>query len=303
MPRLDLNLLRVFAVIFEERTLTAAAERLGLTQPALSHALRRLRLIAEDELFVRSAKGMIPTRQAEELYGRVHDSLFTLDGAMSEESVFDPKSSNRSFTIGMSDYGMTVILPPLIAHLHSEAPRLRIQTRYYAHGAQYEDLFSGRVDLSITVAGGHPEWCDNEDLFTETAVGIAAKSNSLFSGTPTIDEYLGARHVIMTPGEGDRSWVDPYLEALGYVREVAHTVPHFVAIPAILENTEFVSTLPTRIASRFAGQHKLNTFPLPFPAQSHRIVQVWHRRKSRDKGHRWFRRQVARLAKEVGRAA
>jgi len=294
--RFDLNLLRIFVSIFEERTLTSAAERLGLTQPALSHALRRLRDVAGDELFVRTARGMNPTVRAEELYGRVRGSLSTLEGALHEVPQFDPRSSTRSFTIGMSDYGMTVLLPPLIAHLRSAAPELRIQTRYYAHGAQYDDLFSGRCELSVTIGDEHPEWCAESELFEETAIGVAANTNAAFATVPGLENYLSARHVIMVPGQGDRSWVDDHLQALGHVRDIAHTVPHFVAIPAILERTPFISTLPKRIAARFIEQHDIRLFELPYSAPTHKIVQVWHRRKTQDAGHRWLRREIQAVA-------
>jgi DNA-binding transcriptional LysR family regulator len=299
MKRIDLNLLRIFVSIFEERTLTSASEQLGLTQPALSHALRRLRNIVGDELFLRTARGMNPTIRAEELYGRVRGHLSALEGSMEEEQGFDPASSTRSFTIAMSDYGMTVLLPTLIAHLQSTAPALKIQTRYYPHGAQYEDLFNGRSELSITVSGDHPDWCAETPLFQESAVGVAAIANEKIGKTPGLEEYLAARHVIMAPELGDRSWVDDHLEAIGHIRNVAHTVPHFFAIPAILEQTPFISTLPRRIAERLAAQYRIRLFELPFVAPTHKIVQVWHRRKTQDAGHKWLRARIKDQARHL----
>ncbi len=292
MKRMDLNLLRIFVSIFEERSLTLASDRLGLTQPALSHALRRLRSIVGDELFLRNARGMTPTIRAEELYDNVREHLSALEGSLEEEQVFNPALSTRSFTISMSDHGMTVLLPPLIDHLQTVAPNLKIQARYYAHGTQYEDLFSGRCVLSLTVAGDHPEWCTQEDLFTETAVGVCAISNKMIGPSPKLKDYLAAKHVSMAPGPDDRSWVDDCLEQLGQVRKVAHTVPHFNAIPAIIEGSHYISTLPRRIAERSMDQHRIRLFELPFAAPVHKIVQVWHRRKSQDAGHKWLRAQI-----------
>lgn len=295
----DMNLIRILVSILEEGTMTAAANRLGLTQPALSHALRRLRDIAGDELFVRTARGMTPTTRAHEIYERACRHLNVLEDIFSRAPEFDPVTSTRSFTVGMSDYGMAVLLPRLINNLQQAAPELKIQTRYYAHGSQFEDLQNGNVELSIALSDMHPDWIEKSGLFDETAVGVAAENNELFGKSVALQEYLAARHVIMAPGREGRSWVDDQLAMLGHVRDVAHTLPHFTAIPAILDGSHFISTLPRRIAQRFTGEYGLRCFELPFQMPVHTVVQMWHRRNTSDPGHCWLRRKIQEVATEL----
>lgn len=289
----DLNLLKALVAIYEERQITAAAERLGITQPGLSHALSRLRAAFSDELFVRRRDGMEPTALAEDLYARIRPGLRQLQDGITRPDSFRPESVERTFVLGMNDYGSTVILPVLVRLMATTAPGVRLKTRHYAHGTQYEDLRSGRIDLSISVSDDYPGWASAELLFREEARVVADAANPVLNGGLTIRKYAACPHVIMAPDGGDRNWVDDHLSDLGLSRTVQHAVPHFLAIPGIIRGTSMISTLPARIADTLGRDDGLTSYPLPFRAEPHQIVQIWPKRLDRDPVQRWLRASVA----------
>ncbi|WNK00554.1 LysR family transcriptional regulator [Thalassospiraceae bacterium LMO-JJ14] len=289
----DLNLLKAMVAIYEERQITAAAERLGITQPGLSHILSRLRATFGDELFIRGAGGMKPTALAEDLYARIRPGLKQLQDSLGVAEALRPETLERTFVLGMNDYGASVILPLLIRLIARVAPGVRLKTRHYAHGAQYEDLRGGNIDLSISVAGEHPGWAHAAVLFREDARVVAATDNPALKGKLTLKKYTACPHVIMAADGSDRNWVDDHLADLGLERTVQHAVPHFFAIPPIIRGSSMISTLPGRIAETLGRDDGLVTYPLPFSAPAHSIVQLWPRRLDRDPLHKWLRARVA----------
>ncbi len=288
----DLNLLKALVAIYEERQITAAANRLGITQPGLSHTLSRLRGTFSDELFIRRGGGMVPTVLAEDLYARVRPGLRQLQDGIAAPEAFRPETLERTFVLGMNDYGATVILPVLIRLMANVAPAVRLKTRHYAHGTQFEDLRAGAIDLSISVSGDYPGWASAELLFREEAKVVADAANPLLGGQLTLKKYTLCPHVIMAPDGSDRNWIDDHLADLGMSRSVQHAVPHFLAVPGIIKGSTMISTLPARLAESLGRDAGLTTYPIPFHAEPHQIVQIWPRRLDRDPIHRWLRSQV-----------
>lgn len=304
IDKLDLNLFKALVAIYEERQVTAAAARLGVTQPGLSHALARLRELTGDQLFLRQPGGMVPTAAARDLYERVRPGLRQVQESLARPAAVDPATLERSFVLGMNDYGASIILPHLIQRIGVAAPRVRLRTRHYAHGSQYGDLRAGAIDLSITVGETQPGWTSQEPLLEETALVVAAAGNPLLRGLArrrkmTLAAYTACPHVIMAPDGSERNWVDDLLADLGSQRVIQHTVPHFLAVPAILRGSSMISTLPRRIAERLARQEGLRSYELPFEAPRHRILQVWPKRLDRDPQHRWLRGEIRRAAAAV----
>ena len=199
---------------------------------------------------------------------------------------------SRSSQFGMNDYGAHVILPMLIRQLARDAPGVRLKTRHYPHGAQFEDLRAGTIDLSISVAGSYPGWVSSEALFNETARVVAAVENPLLQDGLTLEGYVACPHVIMAANGEDRNWVDEHLADLGLTRVVQHAVPHFLTIPAILQGSNMISTLPGRIAAGLGKQDGLQTFDLPFASAHHQIVQLWPKRLDRDPALKWLRATI-----------
>ncbi|WP_164871799.1 LysR family transcriptional regulator [Solirhodobacter olei] len=299
IEHIDLNLIKALVAIYEERQVTSAAERLGITQPGLSHALGRLRDLFDDELFVRRQGGMVPTAVAEDVYGRVRPGLRLLQESVEVPARVDPRTLDRTFVLGMNDYGAHILLPRLIHRIAVVAPAVRLKTRHYAHRTQFEDLRDGTIDLSITVTGGLPSWISQEILFEETALAVAAVDNPMIGERLTLDAYTACPHVIMAPDGSVRNWVDEILSELGRSRTVQHTLPHFLAIPPVVVGTNLITTTPRRIAEQLGKSDGLRTYELPFPVPPHHIVQAWRRRQDRNPVHRWLRGEVRAAAAEV----
>jgi len=298
IDRVDLNLLKVFVVIYEERKLTEAAARMGLTQPGLSHALRRLRDLLDDEMFVRVPRGVEPTRRAHDLYAGLHDSMSGLGRTLRGIGTFDPDQSDRTFVIAANDYGATVVVPRLIQRMEETAPGIRIRTVHFEHGTQYEALQRGEIDLSITVAMEHPPWVTEETLFLERAVGVACANSRFLDRPVTLRRYARARHVVMAPS-GTTTWMDKYLESHGLHRHAAHTVPHFHAMPAAIVGTDCVAIMPLQLIDPVAHAWGLRLFDLPADTPDHPIVQIWHRRRTNDVAHVWLRQKMRQATADL----
>lgn len=299
IERIDLNLLKVLIAIFEERKITVAAERLGLTQPGVSHALGRLREQHRDELFIRTANGMMPTAFANDLYARIRPAFDDLRAGLTTEDHTDFHSLKRDVTLGMNDYGTQVILPSLIKYVTKASPHVRIRTRHYAHGSQMDDLRSGAIDLSITISGNLPGWVNASPLFTETAVVIADSSNPAIRKSLTPKIYTECPHVVMAASGEDRTWVDEVLANHGMERTVQHTVPHFLALPSVILGTLMLGTVPHRIAETMANDSNISIYPFPFKQKPHQIVQCWSRRQGPDPTHTWLRSTIADVCKNL----
>ena len=301
IEKLDLNLFKALVAIYEERQVTAAADRLGVTQPGLSHSLSRLRALTGDELFLRRPGGMVPTAAATALYEKVRPGLKLVQDSLAPPRAVEPARLARRFVLGMNDYGASVLLPRLIRHMTAVAPRVRLSTRHFAHGSQYDALRAGDIDLSITVGEAQPGWASQDVLFEETALAVAARGNPHIKTKEKISlkAYTACPHVIMAPDADERNWIDDILTDLGTARTIQHTVPHFLAIPAILKDSALISTLPRRLALKLADDPGLKTYALPFAAPSHQIVQVWPKRQDRDPLHRWLRRTLREAAQAV----
>lgn len=298
--RIDLNLLRVLVAVYEEGSLTGATERLLMTQPGLSHALRRARETLGDELFVRTPQGMEPTPFTEAHYPAIRDGLSRLDQALQFDTKFNPAISNRLFRLGVNDYGSMIVMPPVLRRVSREAGGIQLRSRHLPTHQQIEAILARKLDAAIGVYDKVPNAFGVLPLFTEDAVGIISAQN-----TRTIDDGIGlqayadAQHVIMAPEGGSRSWVDDALAQQGLRRTVAHVVPHFAALFVMIPGTDYVSTVPRRLVGILGENSALCVFELPFPAKLHQISLVWHYRDHGDPGHAWFRQKISEAVESL----
>ncbi len=294
---IDFNLLVVLDALLTERHVTRAGERINLTQPAVSHALNRLRLVFGDRLFVRSAKGMQPTPKALELGPRVRSVLADVEGILDRRSGFVPAASRRIFTLGLSDYVASVILPGLIGRMKEVAPFTSIIVKNANYGTGTALLEDGQVEL---IAGSFPEppaYVTEELLFREGFVCAARKGLQGFERGFNRRRYLAFDH-LQVSGRGDPyGVVDAVLAKESLQRKVTVTVGQFLLAPLLLQGADFIATEPKRLFLAHAGELTLRKPPLDIPEFD--VAQMWHSRLDADPGHIWLRKLLKETVLDV----
>ncbi|TYC64320.1 LysR family transcriptional regulator [Rhodobacterales bacterium] len=299
LASVDLNLLVVFDALVAEGHATRAAERIGLTQPAVSHALNRLRALFGDPLFVRSPRGMVPTPLAQDIAPSVRSILEQVEGVLLGGRTFDPSQSTRQFVLGLSDYAAFVLLPRLTARLDHEAPGVSLVVRNTSHSIGLPMLENGDVEL---IAGNFPDppsHMREELLYEEDFVCAVRGDHSSLEGTIDLDRYLSLRHLQVSTKGNPSGYVDAVLAEKGLKRTVAVTVGHFLMAPMLTDASDLVATEPRRLFAPLADRLPLRLFPPPLEIPPFQVVQTWHARHDADPGHQWLRRVLL----EVGQWA
>lgn len=287
---LDLNLLLLFQQLSHERSVSRVAEKLGLTQPAVSNALARLRRALDDPLFVRTPAGMQPTPLAEQLAGPVAAALEALQGALNQRAAFDAASSERQFRLGMTDIGEIYFLPWLVATLAQRAPGITLSTlRNNAVNLQ-EEMANGHVDLAIGLLPQLKGGFFKRQLFTQRYVCLMRQGHAL-AGRRTLTEaaYAAAEHVLVVAQGTGHGQVDELLARRGLQRKVRLTVPHFVAMGHLLSQTDLLATVPERLAQALLEPFGLVAKPTPVALPEAGISVFWHARQHKDAANRWLR--------------
>lgn len=291
---IDLNLLHVFAAVHQSRSVSRAAARLGLSQPAASHALTRLRLLLHDPLFVRAPGGVRPTPRAERLAPQVVAALQLLDAALQEADRFDAARARRRFVLHMSDIGADEFLPLLLHGLAHDAPGVTLEAVQLPAEAIAPALEQGQLDLAI---GYQPELPGGEQatLLTERYVLLLRRGHPLahaLDGRAALDalEYIVVRsHTVP----------ERVLQQLGLESRIRVALPHFMVVPAILETTELAVVMPSRPAARFAARHALQVAEVDLGLPPFAVAMHWHWRHTADPGHRWLRERALAMRFEA----
>jgi DNA-binding transcriptional LysR family regulator len=281
---LDLNLLHVFQAVHETRNVGRAAERLGLSQPATSHALTRLRLALRDPLFVRASGGVAPTAKAQQLARQINAALRLLDVAIHDAEAFDPARSRRRFGMHMSDIGADEFLPQIMAVVGAQAPGVQleaVQLEPAAIGAALED---GRLDLAFgylpTLVG-----TEHVPLLDERYVVLLRRGHPL-ARELTDRAALERLDFIVVKSHAEPARA---LQMLGLEPRIRLALPHFMVVPTILAATDLAVILPLRPAQRFAQRHALQVVEPDFGLPPFTVAMHWHWRFQHDPGHRWLR--------------
>ncbi len=295
----NLNLFVAFDALLAERNVTRAAARLGLTQSALSNALRQLRQLFDDPLFVRGARGVTPTPRALALEAPIRRGLAALGAALSPPT-FDAERVERRFTIAASDHVALVLLPSLLGTIRRKAPGLSIDVVPWGLHYVTPLLEQGRADLMIGFHGKVPPQHAQRELFVEEFTCIARRGHpTIRSAKLTLKAWLAAPHVVVTEKPDSASTVDRALGAKGLRRIVGVRVPHFSVVPRIVAETDFVAALGARIAAAYAKPLGLRTFAPPLALPPGRIGMVWHERWDADPGHTWLRETIAEVSRRM----
>jgi LysR family transcriptional regulator, transcriptional activator of nodD3 and syrA len=294
----DLNLLLAFDALWTERHVTRAARRIGVTQSAMSHALRRLRAQLEDPLFQTTPHGLSPTARAHAIAPSIAEALALVRRAVEEVGRFTPKTLRRTFTIATTDYGELALLPRLFARLSREAPEVQLVVRPEIDKGERE-LLSGEHDLVLGVGVPEGTGLRGEELFNDGFVCLLRAGHPMARRPLTLSRFLELRHVLVSPQGRGESAVDAALRARKLSRRLVLRVPHFLAAPLVIAESDAIITLPEHVARAVAAQHGLVIKKPPLPLPRFSFSQFWHTRNDGDAAHQWLRELVYAVARSA----
>ena len=293
---IDLNLLIVFDMLMRERSLTRAGRRLGLSQPATSHALARLRQSLHDDLFVRTPEGMQPTSRAEQMADPVRNALAALSVTLMPET-FDPASTARDFKIAANNYAARAIVPRLVRDVGAVAPHVGLDIRPIGGLDVIDQLDAGGIDvaLSALVDGGERFRCVR--VMEDDYVALLDKGHRA-AAEPELTAELVAEipHVALTSTGDDTSFIDEALERRGLARKIGARVP-FLSVVLMLVGSDLIAVAPRRVAVDLTRICPLVVKELPFPSARVALSMIWHRRVDAHAAHRWLRDMIKAAAR------
>ncbi|MGE4336127.1 MAG: LysR family transcriptional regulator [Pigmentiphaga sp.] len=288
---LDLNLLIIFQYLLEERSLSAVARRMNLSQPAVSHALRRLRTAFDDELFVRTAAGMQPTPLAERLAEPVAEALALLSSMLEVRDAFDPATSRRRFTLALSDVGEIHFMPELVALCARLAPGVRIDVVRTTGAELRRSMEAGRVDIAVGVFENLGAGFFQRLLFRQGYLTLLQRDHPLAGAEISREAFLASEHLIVTQA-APYGQINEALRRAGVNLSRHFSVPHFGAVPYIVADSALLATVPRKLAEVVAPRFGLATVPPPIRIPWLQTHVFWTRRLHRDAGHQWLRQQI-----------
>ncbi|QTN40786.1 LysR family transcriptional regulator [Marinobacter salsuginis] len=297
MKTQELQLLYIFDAIMTERSVTRAADRLAMTQPAVSNAISRMRQIWNDPLFVRKGRNIEPTSYALSLWDQVGHHMFALTNAVSATQ-FDPSTSNRTFRVAVTDVIVEMIWRQLVQMLESEAPGVDVHAVPYTPEGTHADLREAHVDVAVGVLSQHDYSLRSTWLF-EGGYVLAMRADHPLAGRQiTMEEFLEARHLLVSMSGDAHGFVDSYLDQKGMSRRIAATVNHFSTVPAVLRETNLIAAVPELISQDCGFVNGLWMGELPFDVDPTSLYLIWHARHDRDPGVVWLREKMENLLQE-----
>ena len=289
---IDLNLLVVFNQLLVERSVSRVADNLGLSQPAASNALARLRKLTGDTLFLRTTRGMEPTPFAQRLAEPIAYALGLIHSAVNQRATFDPATAKRAFTVGMTDIGEIYFLPTLMRAIAQAAPGVSVSTVRNTAVNLKEEMELGHVDLAIGLLPQLKSGFFRRRLFTQRYVCLFRKGHRLDKRRLSLREFSAAEHVVVESQGTGHGKVDELLARRGVERKVRLTVPHFVAVGHILRHTDMVATVPERLAQALVEPFGLRYAAHPAPVPEIAIHVFWHAKVHKDPANQWLRNLV-----------
>jgi len=298
LAELDLNLLRVFDAVHTHRNVSAAAEALGLSQPAVSNALKRLRAEFGDELFTRGPRGMEPTPLADRTAATVAQALALLREGLEPGQAFDAATARRTFTLIMSDVGEIVFLPDLLQFLQSAAPGVRIEVVTLSVKEARLAMESGAVDLAIGFIPDLKAGFYQQRVFEQKYVCMVRHDHPTIGETLSMKGFIAARHAVVNAQGTGHGIVEAMFERAGLSPEVLLRLPHFLAAPMVVAATDLVVTVPQKLGEVFARVLPVRLLPHPLRIPEFKVNQYWHRRYHKDPANQWLRGHFARLFRE-----
>lgn len=282
----DLVQVRTFVHLYETRSASAAAELLHVTQPSVSYTLRKLRRRFDDELFVRTGQGLEPTPQATELYEPFRSALEVLDRATLPTEAFDPATSERAFTLMLSEFGELSFLPLLLARLRREAPRVRLRVQHLVVDEAPDLLARGQVDLVVTSVGLPEEMLERRAFMVVDYVALGSEEHPRLGGERLSAHQFTGEHFVSVRGTTGHLGPVRLIQRLGLEDRVELELSNFSAVPYVVAASELVSIVPRHIAEIFEARHALRTWDLPW--QVDRIEVAAYTRRSPGPARQWL---------------
>jgi DNA-binding transcriptional LysR family regulator len=295
---LDLNLLRAFDAIASAGSVTVAGANIGLSQPAMSNALARLRELFGDPLFVRTPRGMRPTPFAQQLAQPVRDALRLIQGALQQHAGFDPRSSGNTFRLSMTDIGEMVFLPGLLARVKRDAPGVKIEVARIPIKDVHAALEAGEIDLAVGFLPGLTTGVLRQPLFREHYVCMMRAGHPLAGAKISVKQFREAAHVLVSYAGTGHQVIEETFVKEGLTERIAARVPDFLVVPMILDRTDLIVTVPSRVAAVFAQLGNVKVLKLPVNIPSFEVRLHWHRRFHQDPANRWLREAMTELYAE-----
>jgi len=295
--KVDLNLLVALEALLAERNVTRAARRLGLSQPALSAQLARLRDLFGDPLFLPAQRGVTPTARATELEAPVRRALDQMREVLARGRGFDPATADLTVAIACSDYVQIAVIAPLALDLRVSAPDLRLAIRQLDGNLLGQQMQAGMVDLAVMTPATAPPALRTRRLFHERYVTIARRRHPKAKARLTLDDFTALDHVVVSPrGGGFGGPVDTALGKLGRKRRIAVSAASFLFVPELVARSDLIATVPERLVRD--RTKRLQVFEPPLAVEGFAIGLVWHERTHRHPAHRWLRERVRMLCAE-----
>ena len=296
MKRYDFNLLAALEALLAEHSVSGAARRLGVGQPAMSAALARLRAQFDDQLLVRTRRGMEPTPRARALSAPLRDALAELRALADGPRPFDPQTARRTFRISGGDYVGMTFLPSLLAAIGNDAPAVDIRFRYLEKDALLDYLDREEIDLALAVLGGLPKRFASETLADETFVCACRVDHPILHEAMTPKLFASASHVLVTERGDEKGCLDELLERDGLSRRIAVTVPSVALVGDILRRTDLIATIAKRAGQCLAEDQDIALFDPPYHAAAWSMSMIWSNRSAGDAGLAWLRDKIRAAA-------
>ncbi len=300
LSAIDLNLLVAFEALYTERSVTAAAQRIHIGQPAMSAALGRLRSLFADDLFVRVGREMKPTARAEAIAPQVAAALNAVRATLAERQTFDPATATKIFTLATSDYFASLILPKLLAVFKHQAPQVDLRLITVEKESFVELLEENIIDLALGTFADLPSHISQETLVVENFVGLCRQGHpAIEHGAVSLERFVGFPHALFTLRRDAVGMIDQTLAKLGLQRRIALTIPYWFTLPTAIAASDLLTAIPSCLQQHFVSYYPVQCFEIPLELPSWGVAMAWSKLQDRDAANLWLRQIVRDVCREL----
>jgi DNA-binding transcriptional LysR family regulator len=293
----DLNLLVAFDALMDERNVTRAGQKIGLSQPAMSAVLKRLRTVTQDDLFERSGDGMRPTARAVELAEPIRQALQQIQATL-DPGPFDPTLAKRTFRIATNDLGAALILPPLCEKLKSWSDGINFEFLYVEGDRAIELLQSGNADVAMGPYNNKYDQLHSALLYEAPFACALRNDHPLANETMTLETFARTPQIVVSQRGDPAPTIDDLLAKAGLKRRIAFTMPHYLAVPFLLARTDLIAVIPTKLVERFGATEKIRIADAPFSRLTIQTTLLWTHGANNNSANKWLRDEIIKLTKD-----